>query len=67
MEKTTHKKQDKSLSLNEELVEYKLNDSFDTIDEFLFTLDGLIDGKYFVIKTDSKIVLKKIIELMDGK
>jgi len=33
---------------------------------FLFHIDGLIDGNYVKIETDSKRVLLKVIELMDS-
>ena len=36
-------------------------------DEFLFSLDGLIDGQYFRIETDSKKVIEKIVKLMDSQ
>lgn len=33
--------------------------------QFLYHLDGLIEGEYVFIKTDSKKVIQKITELMD--
>ena len=33
--------------------------------EFLFNLNGLIKGEFFNIETDSKIVIKEIIKIMD--
>ena len=33
--------------------------------DFLFEINGLINGEFVYFKTDSKKVVKKIIELMD--
>lgn len=33
--------------------------------DFLFEINGLIDGEFVYFKTDSKKIVKKIIELMD--
>ena len=33
--------------------------------DFLFEINGLIDGEFVYFKTDSKKIVKKIIALMD--
>ena len=38
----------------------------ETQTEFMFNLDGLIDGNYIRVETDSKEALLKIIDLMEG-